>query len=153
MIFQVLDFASYLVPELGVERYDHKGFAPILGIINRGGRFGDLDKIKEPGEVGHHMQQNAFNEDIGRTRSDGPALGMSTEDHAQTRTYRGKGCATHANEGNLEPINRLEQDVADIRKKFPDGRYEKGIQELIEYAKTLPEYSKDLPRLLKLLRP
>jgi hypothetical protein len=31
------------------------------GIVNRGGRFGDLDDIKGAGEVGHHMPQNRFN--------------------------------------------------------------------------------------------
>jgi hypothetical protein len=40
------------------------------------------------------MPQNAFNKTNGLSRSDGPAVGMTTADHALTRTYAGKGKAS-----------------------------------------------------------
>ncbi len=61
------------------------------GIFNKGGRFADLDKVKRSGEVGHHIPQDAFNKSNGLSRSDGPGIGMTTEEHALTRTFAGKG--------------------------------------------------------------
>lgn len=62
-----------------------------VGIVNRGGRFSNLDALKEAGEVGHHMPQNASLPSVGLSRSQGPALGMTEADHALTRTFRGRG--------------------------------------------------------------
>jgi len=31
------------------------------GIVNKGGKFSDLDGAKQQNEVGHHMAQNAIN--------------------------------------------------------------------------------------------
>jgi hypothetical protein len=105
--------------------------------INRGGSYDDLNKIKIAGEeVAHHMPQNAAGI---VSRRKGPALGMSIADHEKTRTFKWKGRLTNAADANLSPMQRLELDVADIRELFPN-KYDKGIAEMLEYARTLPEF-------------
>ncbi|MGF1751958.1 hypothetical protein, partial [Vibrio cionasavignyae] len=109
------------------------------GIVNRGGRFADLDKAKALGEVGHHMPQSAFNKTIGLSRSDGPAVGMTTADHALTRTYAGKGKKSMRVDAGLNPRQRLAKDIHDLRANF-GRKYNKGSLEAIEYSKTLKEF-------------
>ena len=106
------------------------------GIKNTGGRFGDLDKNRLPGEVGHHMPQNAANRAEGLSRNDGPALGMSVEDHALTRSYGGRGNRSMADDAGLTPRQRLAKDVRDIRDNFGTN-YNQGLLQVIQYAKTL----------------
>lgn len=64
---------------------------------------------------------------------------MSKEDHALTRTYAGKGKGTMVSDAGLTSRQRLYLDVMDIRKNF-GSKYNKGLQEMIKYAKTLPEF-------------
>jgi hypothetical protein len=109
------------------------------GIVNRGGRFADLDAARAAGEVGHHMPQNAFNRTVGRSRADGPALGMTTKDHAMTRSFAGKGNRTMRVDAELSARERMAHDILDVRSLF-GGKYNQGIREMINYAKTLPEY-------------
>lgn len=113
------------------------------GIFNRGGRFGDLDDAKLPGEVGHHMAQHAHNKRIGVSRRDGPALGMDVDDHALTRTLGGKGKRSMRvdGEGNLSTRDRMAADIRDVRRLF-GSKYDNGIREMLEYARTLPEYQR-----------
>jgi len=47
------------------------------------------------------MPQNAYNKTQGRSRSDGPAIGMTKADHAQTRTYAGRGKRTMREDAGL----------------------------------------------------
>ncbi len=117
------------------------GVAPESGIVNSGGRFGDLDAARQAGEVGHHAPQNAYNRTIGRSRADGPALGMTTEDHVLTRTWRGRGVRSMREDAGLTARQRLAKDVRDVRSHF-GRKYNNGAQEMIDYAKTLPEYKK-----------
>jgi hypothetical protein len=106
-----------------------------------GGRFSDVNASKGADEVGHHVAQNRFNQNIGISRSDGPALLMSNQDHALTRTFRGKGKATMVNDLGLTARQRMALDIKDIRKNFGNS-YNKGMLNMISYAKTLPQYSK-----------
>lgn len=115
--------------------------ADVNGIFNRGGRFADLDKAKLAGEVGHHMPQNAFNKINGLSRSDGPAIGMTIEDHALTRSFAGKGKASMRADEDLNARQRLAKDIYDIRSKF-GTKYNKGSLEAVKYAKTLKEFEK-----------
>ena len=116
-------------------------------IVNTGGRFADLDSLKQQGEVGHHMAQNAYNRTIDISRADGPAIGMTTADHESTRTYKGRGNGTMNRDGaaGLNARERMFLDIQDIRSKF-GGKYRKGTLEAIKYAKSLPEYQKKRPR-------
>jgi hypothetical protein len=107
--------------------------------LNRGGRFADLNRMKAAGEVGHHMQQNAANRLIGRSRADGPAVGMTHADHALTRTFRGRGRVTLRLERGPTSRQRLARDIRDMRTLF-GKKYEQGIREMLEYARTLSEY-------------
>ena len=104
-----------------------------------GGSFKDVNATRGVDEVAHHMPQNAYNKTIGISRNDGPALLMSKEDHALTRTFAGKGKGTMISDAGLTARQRLVIDVMDIRKNF-GTKYNKGLLEMIRYAKTLPEF-------------
>lgn len=117
------------------------GDGPGGGIVNRGGRFADLDAAKASGEVGHHVPQNAFNKTTGLSRRNGPAIGMTIEDHKLTRTYAGKGKATMRQDSGLNARQRLATDIRDLRSNF-GTKYNKGSLEAIEYSKTLREFDK-----------
>ncbi len=112
------------------------------GIVNRGGRFADLDKRKLAGEVGHHTPQNAFNRSIGLSRANGPALGMTIPDHALTRSFAGRGRRSMKLDAGASARDRLARDIRDIRRLFPGGKYDQGIREMLDYAKTLPEFGR-----------
>ncbi len=104
-----------------------------------GGRFADVDSTRGTNEVGHHMAQNAYNEKIGVKRADGPALNMTKEDHALTRTFAGRGKGTMIKDEGLTARQRLEKDVEDVRKLF-GKKYDEGIEKMLKYADTLPQY-------------
>jgi len=104
--------------------------------LNRGGAFSQLDAMKESGEVAHHMPQIAAG---ATTRGRGPALGMTIEDHSLTRTFRWRGAVTNMAESELSPMERLDLDVADVRRLFGD-KYDKGIAEMLEYVRSLAEF-------------
>jgi hypothetical protein len=112
-----------------------------FGQVIKGGRFGDVNKVKGPGEVGHHMAQNAFNETINISRNDGPALLMSIADHELTRTFRSAGARTMVEDAGLGARTRLLKDIQDIRKLF-GTKYNEGLLQMLEYAKTLNPYKK-----------
>jgi RHS repeat-associated protein len=78
------------------------------GIVNRGGRFADLNKAKKAGEVAHHTPQAAAGV---TSRADGPAIGMTKVDHEKTRTFRGKGIRTKREDADLSPRERLAKAV------------------------------------------
>ena len=105
--------------------------------LNRGGSYADLNKMKIAGEeVAHHMPQNAAGI---VSRGKGPALGMSLADHELTRTFRWKGAITNKADAHLTGMQRLELDIADIRKLF-GTKYDDGIEEMLKYARSLPEF-------------
>ncbi|PLR77518.1 hypothetical protein CU633_09975 [Bacillus sp. V3-13] len=53
----------------------------------KGGRFKDVDAVKGPDQVAHHLAQNTYNKRIGISRDNGSAVLMSKQDHAKTRTF------------------------------------------------------------------
>lgn len=84
----------------------------------------------------HHMPQNAAHV-VSRGR--GAALGISEADHALTRTFAGRGRLANATDAALTPMQRLQKDIDDLRMLFGD-KYDKGIEEMLKYVKTLPEF-------------
>jgi RHS repeat-associated protein len=112
-----------------------------IGIVNRGGRFSQLDSLKAAGEVGHHMPQNASLPSMGLSRSQGPALGMTQADHALTRTFRGRGARAMRQDAGLTARQRLAKDVWDIKRRF-GTKYNKGLLEMLDYANTLRPFEK-----------
>jgi RHS repeat-associated protein len=115
--------------------------APEGGIVNRGGRFADLDKERQSGEVAHHTPQNAYNRTEGLSRADGPAVGMTTADHALTRTFAGRGAETMRLDAELNARQRMARDILDLRANF-GRRYNEGSLDAIEYAKALLQFKK-----------
>lgn len=87
------------------------------------------------------MAQNRYNYDIGISRSNGPALLMTKEDHALTRTFKGRGKSTMIADAGLSARQRMVLDIKDIRENF-GRKYNQGMLQMIEYAKTLPQYAK-----------
>ncbi len=54
-----------------------------------------------------HMPQNTYNKRKGVSLSDGPALLMTNEDHALTRTFKGNGIKSMKEDINLDAEGRL----------------------------------------------
>ena len=107
-----------------------------------GGSFKKVDASRGTDEVGHYLSQNAYNvNELGMTRNEGPALLMTKEDHALTRTYRGRGKQTMIVDKGLNARQRMVLDIINIRENF-GTKYNKGLLEAIKYAKTLPQFQK-----------
>ena len=102
-------------------------------------RFGDVNATRGEDEVGHHMPQYAYDKKNGISRNDGPALNMSKDDHALTRTYAGRGKKTMVTDAGLTGRQRLYRDVQDVRSNF-GTKYNKGLLQLIQYAKSMPDF-------------
>ena len=90
----------------------------------------------------HHMPADSASE---LPRGDGPAIKMEKEDHRETASW---GLSKEAQEYRQKQKELIEQgkfseafemDVADIKEKFPDGRYDEAIAEAREYVKKLEE--------------
>nr|WP_315447246.1 RHS repeat-associated core domain-containing protein [uncultured Pseudomonas sp.] len=111
-----------------------------------GGSFRDMDAKRQTNEVGHHMPQNAYNKTIDVSRNDGPAVLMTTEAHAETRTFSGRGKASMRKDGEAElnARQRLALDVRDLRKLY-GTKCNSASLKAIAYAKTRPEYQKRKP--------
>ena len=118
--------------------------SPNSGIMNSGGRFATLNAARAEGEVAHHIPQNAFMRNLGSSRSDGPALGMTIEDHELTRTYAGRGAGTMRSDIGLNARERMFKDIISIRRTF-GSRYNEGIREMLRYSRTLPEFQQKSP--------
>lgn len=107
----------------------------------KGGKFADVNAVKGVDEVGHHMAHNAYNKTIGISREDGPALLMTKKDHSMTRTFAGRGRNAMINDVGLTARQRLAIDIIDVRKQF-GRKYNEGLFQMLDYAKTLHQYSK-----------
>ncbi|MBR1863219.1 MAG: hypothetical protein IJ806_03935 [Ruminococcus sp.] len=142
--FEVEDFHTYFVGSCGILVHNGDTCTSVdlsQGEKKYGGSFKDVNATRGTDEVAHHMPQNKYDESIGIKRDDGPALLMKKEDHKMTRTFAGKGKATMRIDAGLTSRQRLAQDIMDIKKNF-GKKYNKGIRELLDYAKTLPEFQK-----------
>ncbi|WP_150275410.1 RHS repeat-associated core domain-containing protein [Paenibacillus tepidiphilus] len=103
-----------------------------------GGSFKAVDATKGPDEVGHHIAQNAYNKTKGISRNEGPAVLMSKEDHAKTRTFAGKGKAAmrEDTELGLNGRQRMAKDVWDVKKNF-GSKYNEGLKKAIRYGQRI----------------
>jgi len=141
--FEVEDWHTYYMSESGVLVHNKNCEMSNEGGSDSdkvsGGSFKNVNATRGVDEVAHHMPQNAYNKSIGLSRNDGPALLMSQDDHALTRTYAGKGKETMVSDAGLTARQRLYLDVLDIRNNF-GSKYNKGLLEMIKYAKSLPEF-------------
>jgi hypothetical protein len=98
------------------------------------GRFGDLDALGEVGDdlTPHHMPQRALE---WTSREDGGALMMTHAEHAQTRTYFGRGAQTKAQDAGRPFRDVLAADIRDVRS-IVGSRYNEGLRALIDYYRT-----------------
>ena len=134
---EVADYNTYFVGDYAVLVHNYPD-----GEKTKGGSFRDVNASRGPDEVGHHMPQNAYDKTIGLSRDDAPALLMSQEDHKLTRTFGGRGKATMRMDEGLTARQRLALDIMDIKRLF-GTKYNEGLRQLIDYAKSLPEFRKD----------
>lgn len=105
-----------------------------------GGRYRDVFKegLGDKYEV-HHMPPDSVN---GLERLDGPAIRMEKADHRQTASCGNSIEARMYRAEQKELIEKgdfktaLQMDIDDIHSKFGD-KYDKGIERVEKYAKTL----------------
>jgi hypothetical protein len=94
-------------------------------------------------ESAHLVAQDAYKDRIPLTKNEGPAIYMPKEDHMRTASWGSsdKAIAWRQKQRDLVEqgkfMEAMEMDIQDIRNKFPDGRYEKGLKQALEYAKQL----------------
>ncbi|MFC4812428.1 RHS repeat domain-containing protein, partial [Paenibacillus sp. GCM10023250] len=109
--------------------------AKVSGKIT-GGSFKAVNATKGSDEVGHHIAQNAYNKTQGISRDDGPAVLMSIADHAETRTYKGKGKAAMRVDAGLNGRQRMAKDVWDVKKNF-GTKYNQGLRQAVRYGQKI----------------
>lgn len=68
-------------------------------------------------------------------------LGMTRNDRKKTRTFAGPGSKSLSADRTLTARQRLARDIRDVRSLF-GRKYNVGMQEMLDYAKTLPEFQK-----------
>ena len=104
-------------------------------------------------EANHIPSQDAYLSRTGLSKNAGPAIWMTEEDHAKMASTGSSHDAIEWRQRQAELIEQgkfmdaMEMDIRDIREKFPDGRYEKGIRQAVEYAEGLPAEKLRLPRI------
>jgi RHS repeat-associated protein len=111
----------------------------VFGLVG-GGSYREVRDTNEGGEV-HHMPANSVNRDTGSAgRDTGPAIHMSTEDHAQTASHGSQGIEgaehraqqrAHIDNGRYDLA--MAMDIRDVRDTFP-GRYTNSMLQAIQYA-------------------
>ena len=110
---------------------------------------GSYDEVKETSDGSthevHHMPADSAYKDSDLSYGEKPTIKMEKEDHWKTASW---GKSKEAEEYRQEQKELIEQgkfreafemDVADIKEKFPDGRYDDAIAEAKEYVKKLEE--------------
>ncbi len=89
------------------------------------------------GEV-HHMPAASVSP---YTHRSSPAIWMTKADHRKTASWGSSKDAIDYRKNQERLIARgqfmkaVQNDIADIRQKFPDGRYEQSIQQMLQYIR------------------
>jgi hypothetical protein len=115
---------------------------PSTGKKNQGGAHRDTKKPAKDGKDSHHCPAKKTYRDAPISSEDGPAIKMSPSDHRKTASYGSSQDAKDyrkkqrdlLSEGKL--MDAIQMDVKDIRKKF-GNKYDKGINQMLAYARTL----------------
>jgi hypothetical protein len=107
----------------------------------RGGSYAAVRAGNTGGDVHHTPATAALTSSSSLSREEGPAIFMSTPDHARTASFAGNpGYRAHIDR-QRELISQgrwrdaIQMDIDDIRRLFPDGRYDEGIRQMLEYAR------------------
>ena len=107
---------------------------------NKGGRYADL-KVG-PNQQRHHMPAQGS----GVPKDNGGAVVMEAKDHELTTSWDNSIAAQKFKQRQTELLNQgryrdaIDMDIQDILKKFPDGRYNNAIQEMIRYYQSIGLY-------------
>jgi hypothetical protein len=102
-----------------------------------------FDKAPSGGEVNHIPPDTAYSGIVGLTYNEGPAIWMTKEDHQRTASWGSSKEAQAHQDIQRELIRNgkfreaVQLDINDIRNKFKDGRYEKGIQQALSYLDSI----------------
>jgi hypothetical protein len=98
---------------------------------------------KDYSESHHLIAVDSYEGRIRLSRNEGPAIYMLEKDHKRTASHGSTPDAIKWRQKQADLIEQgkfqeaLEMGIKDVREKFPDGRYEKGIKQAQEYAKQL----------------
>lgn len=110
-------------------------------VTKKGGSYGEVFKNGEGDlfEV-HHMPADSASP---LHRNDGPAIKMDKKDHHLTASWGASADAMKYKQTQKELIENghfleaLQMDIDDIKTKFPDGKYDEAINEMMEYVNKL----------------
>jgi RHS repeat-associated protein len=112
----------------------------------QGGSYREVrNSNKISGAEVHHMPSWAATEQsalaLGKERNGrdiAPAICMTAVDHAETASYRGRNIRYKRFQIDLIDSFRYNEaqnyDIVNIQGRFPDGRYEEGIRQMLNYT-------------------
>jgi len=108
-----------------------------------GGSYKDVRAKASGGQVNHIPSFTGYEGQIDLTYDEGPSIWMTEADHAKmTSTGRSTEAMGHheaqrALVAQGKFVEAMEMDISEIRETFKDGRYEKGIRQMLEYVKRI----------------
>jgi hypothetical protein len=120
-----------------------------------GGSYREVSAKTRRGQsqANHMPAKDAYLGRIPLSEAEGPSIWMTEADHMRTPSWGQSGPAKKWRQHQAELIEQgkfmeaLEMDLKNIRETFPDGRYEKGSRQAMEYAKGLgPDKLKPKPK-------
>lgn len=74
-----------------------------------------MDAKKGPGEVEHHVPENAFLKTIGVFHNASPAVLMTQDAHDETRSFAGRGVKSMGDDAGLNARDRMTREIKDLR--------------------------------------
>lgn len=120
--------------------------------LRQGGAHADIPKGLFDGH--HTPAKQAYKTRLPLTPGDGPAIRMSILDHSKTASYAGRAperqyrAAQEALIAQSRFRDALAMDIANVCSLF-NGKYEQGIQEMINYVRRIERASPELLKPLK----
>ncbi|MDN3693344.1 RHS repeat-associated core domain-containing protein [Chryseobacterium tructae] len=107
-----------------------------------GGSYGNTRGLSTGGQVNHMPAFTSYKgSGLGISHYKGPSTWMETADHMKTASWGNYATAKQWRGVQEDLINRgkfgkaMEMDIKDVKRKF-GSKYNQGMQEMIDYAKT-----------------
>jgi RHS repeat-associated protein len=109
----------------------HKDEFPGELVAGEGGRFKDLDSrgVTDDNITPHHIPAKAYGF---TTPEEGGAIAMRTDQHMQTRTFKGRALRALKEDAGLTFRSVLAKDIRDVRS-IMGSRYNSGLLNVIDY--------------------
>ena len=142
-------------PNLYTYVLDSNNWIDVLGLSAQGGGgYGNTRDLSTGGQVNHMPAYSSYkNTGVNVSHYTGPATWMETADHMKTASWGGSTSAKQWRDMQEDLIKRgkfgkaMEMDIRDVKRKF-GSKYNKGMEEMIEYAKARGQIgSKEANRL------